>query len=230
MYDKILEFFFPTPRICVLCGQTLAKIGICLSCQEKYNQKKINLKQCRRCGTYGYCGDICDTCRNWPQYMIGNKALWPYEDEVREAVAAYKYRGEPWRVTVFAQALVSLLEEDVTWLVPVPLHKKRKQERGYNQSALLCKALSKLYPVQVANQALIRQVDTPHQVGLSKTERRQNLQNAFAPGPDFNKLTGHVILVDDVLTTGTTLRSCMTIVHKSKAEKLSSLTLAAGVH
>lgn len=224
-----LEFIFPTPCICVVCGNALDKLGYCAACRQREENRRHVYGQCKRCGTFGVRAQVCDACRNWPAYYTGNRALWPYQDDVRESISAFKYRREPWRCAAFAEAAAEILPADADWLVPVPLHTRRLRERGYNQSALLCREISRRTGIPVATHALLRVTDTPHQVGLSREQRAQNMAKAFASGPEFGKLHGHVVLVDDVLTTGTTMVFCMRILHRSGATTLSSLSLAAGI-
>lgn len=227
--SAFLEFLFPTPCICVICGTKQKQLSYCETCCDKNEWHREHYGQCRRCGTFGVRAEVCDTCRNWPQYYTVNHAFWPYQDAVRDSISAFKYRREPWRGRALAQAILQLVPSDASWLVPVPLHPRRFRERGYNQSALICDELHKMLGIPVAKHALLRVVDTPHQVGLSRAHRARNLAQAFAPGPELNQLQGHVVLVDDVLTTGTTMVYCMRILRQSKASQLSSLSLAAGV-
>lgn len=121
-----------------------------------------------------------------------------------------------------------LISESV--FVPVPLHKKKLRKRGYNQAELLAKGLGKRFGLPVVD-CLQRVKETKTQVGLSKEERASNSRNAFAFNPAFqNNLRGikQAFLVDDVVTSGATLRECAKVLKKAGVEKVWGLTLAHG--
>ncbi len=226
--DTVLEFLFPTPTICVLCGAIIDEIGYCASCAERFGSKRLQHGQCDRCGTFGVRGDVCDVCRGWPQYLCRVRSLWPYQDDVREAVAYYKYRNEPWRAPVYGDLLLSLLPEEAELIVPVPLHSSRLEERGFNQSLLLAERLAKRSGIPVCD-ALRRVRNTPHQVGLSRTARQENLNEAFAVRHK-QKIAGKtVVIIDDVMTTGSTIEHCARELHKAGVKKVYGLVLATGL-
>lgn len=223
------DFFFPNPEICVVCDRPLDALGYCSKCREIYTHKAHLHGQCQRCGAFGVRGEVCGRCRDWPRYYIGNHALWPYEGHVREAIAKFKYRSEPWRAQVFGGLLAERLPQEIEILVPVPLAPDRWADRGYNQAALLCREIAKHCDVVVYEEALVRKAGVPHQVGLSFTARKTNLKDVFEPGRDFYKLSGSVMVVDDVITSGATLAECIKTMHKKHNMHFRSITLAAGI-
>jgi ComF family protein len=110
-------------------------------------------------------------------------------------------------------------------LIPVPLHRRRERERGYNQSELLARELGQLTGVPVATEVLRRTMDTPPQVSMSgHRERRRNIANAF-------QCTGEVsgqrvLLIDDVVTTGSTMAACAAPLKAAGATSVWGLALA----
>jgi ComF family protein len=88
-------------------------------------------------------------------------------------------------------------------IIPVPLHKNRYRERGFNQSQEIAQILAKRLKVKLDIHSCSRHRDTAHQVGLSGEQRNENIKNAFSVSPNFN--TKHVAIVDDVMTTGSTV-------------------------
>jgi ComF family protein len=111
-------------------------------------------------------------------------------------------------------------------LVPVPLHKKRVRERGYNQSALLAKKLGKLRNIPVIDDCLVRQENTPPQARTNNLEERQlNVEGVFSCSDDSLK-EKRVILVDDVSTSGSTLNACAEVLKEAGAESVWGLVLA----
>lgn len=231
MWEKILELLLPNPSMCVLCESRAETLTICDGCQAQWQLFAMREGQCRRCGHYGTRAAVCDTCRDWPTYFTGNTAFLPYNEAVREAILRFKYHGEPWRADGFAVLFAERPAPAVDLIVPVPLHKARLRERGYNQSWLLAKQLAAVWQVPARQDLLVRVVNTRHQVGLSRHERAQNVSQAFAVPERAKKvLRGQrVLLVDDVMTTGSTLLACARTLHAAGVREVQSLTLAAAI-
>ena len=115
------------------------------------------------------------------------------------------------------------------WVIPMPLFKKRLQTRGYNQSALLAQAICKgLNLPRLNTQLLLRVRDTPEQVGLNRDDRVRNMQGAFALEPALAQqaLGQHMVLIDDVMTTGATLLAAAAPLLQAGAASVSALVLA----
>jgi ComF family protein len=111
-------------------------------------------------------------------------------------------------------------------LVPVPLHPRRRRERGFNQADLLAAELSRRADLRVAGAALVRRIDTPSQTGLSAAARRANVAGAFAVRRRAQVAGRVVVLVDDVLTTGATARACARVLVQAGATEVRLLTAA----
>jgi len=129
----------------------------------------------------------------------------------RELVHGLKYQGHRRAVVDLVEIARSAVVDgfclDGSVLVPVPLHPHRKRERGYNQSDLLAREWGQILSLKVEPNFLARVVDTSTQTKLDADKRRANLEGAFRPGRTFRKDVP-VVLVDDVLTTGSTLSAC----------------------
>jgi ComF family protein len=110
-------------------------------------------------------------------------------------------------------------------IVPVPLHRERLRKRGFNQAALLAHELSKQINLAMDDTTLVRHRATAAQVGLDVQQRRINVRDAFRCTT--NRLAGrHVLLTDDVCTTGSTLEACTAALHEGGADSVQALTLA----
>lgn len=231
MWKKLVALLLPNPSMCVLCESRTETLTICPACLARSQQLQAREGQCRRCGHYGTRAPVCDTCRDWPAYFTGNAALLPYSERVREAILCFKYHGEPWRAEGFATLFAERPAPTVDMIVPVPLHKARLRERGYNQSWLLAQQMAAAWEIPARQDLLVRTVNTRHQVGLSRHERMQNVAEAFTvPERAAQVLRGkRILLVDDVMTTGSTLLACARTLHAAGVREVQGMTLAAAI-
>lgn len=196
--------------------------------------------RCVSCRTGGAW--LCPACMDeilffeppWPAFMeeVGSlrdvRAAAHLSGPLRQAIHSFKYSGLRALAPVLGEMLFDCWDVDpwpVDIVVPVPLHPQRLRERGYNQSALLARELARHTGLRVAEGTLLRITPTPPQVGLRATERTENVRGAFRCRDD--ALTGkQVLLVDDVLTTGATLRACAEALAEGKVNAVWALTLA----
>ena len=145
-------------------------------------------------------------------------------------IVRFKFGGEFWLgrdILKRAQQSGWLPElgDGVDGVVPGPLHPRRERERGYNQALLLASALCKLTGWPLRARVLRRTRYTSQQTRLSANQRRDNVRGAFAPAGE-NLEGQHLLLVDDVMTTGATVSECAKVLKKSGASRVSVLTLA----
>ena len=197
---------------------------------------------CSRCGDTldraGY-SSLCRACRMAPPPFVKAVAYGLYEGGMREAIHALKYsRLHPAaRVLgkMLAQAIARLAAEapGEMLVVPVPLHRSKHALRGFNQARALAeealRALSKTHPewqLRLASSTLLRLRSTESQAGLTPRQRRLNVRGAFSVA-DAGQVTGkHVLLIDDILTTGATARAAAQALEKAGAASVWVATLA----
>lgn len=145
---------------------------------------------------------------------------------VADAIRRFKFHGRSDLVARFAALLVPRVPDGIDLLVPVPLHPNRLAERGYNQAVLLARPVARARTIALAARALARTRDTPMQSSLDRSARQVNLAQAFAVR-DAGAVRGRaVLLVDDVRTTGSTLRACAAALHEVGAARVIPLVLA----
>jgi ComF family protein len=185
---------------------------------------------------------LCGRCIRRPPAFAAARAAGVYEGALMQVLHLLKYGGKIQLARPLGRLLYDTLGRcqalaDADLVVPVPLHRHRFRERGFNQAYLLVREWPRLNrspaaggrPVTIARKALVRRRATAPQTGLGRRERRANLKNAFAPGPDaaLGRVRGrHVLLVDDVFTTGATAEACTRVLLAEGAGAVSVLTVA----
>jgi ComF family protein len=158
------------------------------------------------------------------------RSLYLYEGAAREAVRALKYNYLSALAQPMAQLMARYLEEEegieADLVVAVPLYGRRRRLRGYNQSALLARGLSRLCGLSLAERGLVRRRNTPPQARSVDAEaRRRNVADAFVA--DRRRVEGkRVLLIDDVMTTGATLDACARALRQAGAASVWGLTFA----
>lgn len=164
---------------------------------------------------------MCGQCAQDPPPVERTYALCHYAEPVDKLLLALKFHQRLAVATVFGELLAQrLLANDADIpdaLIPVPLHAARLQERGYNQALEIAKPLSKNLDVPVLRQTCIRIIATSAQSDLSRYERRANIQGAFAV---IDELPRHVAIVDDVMTTGSTVFEMAVALKEHGAERV----------
>lgn len=220
---RLLDLFFP--RRCMGCGRE----GRYFCAQCIAGLPRIGPPRCPRCGLHLPEGRTCSACVGQRFSLQGIRSAFLYQDPIRAALIAFKYRG----VQVIGEELATLLAQTLAAepipadvLVPVPLFLSRKLERGYNQAEILSRALSPLVGLPVAPDALVRTRNTAPQARLpSSAARQENVEGAFVAGPE--SVAGkRVLLVDDVCTTGATLNGCADALRTAGATVVWGLTVA----
>jgi ComF family protein len=170
----------------------------------------------------------CRRCRSHPLPLNGVRSAFVYDGAARDAVLALKFRGLAAVAPLIARLMADCLNDwnpPVHSIVPVPLSGHRRRLRGYNQSELLAKELSRLTGIPLARRALVRRRSTAPQARLAGDARRLNVVGALGPGKGLSA-SGGVLLVDDVVTTGATLDACARVLLGEGVEAVFALTFA----
>lgn len=224
-----LEIFFPTR--CLICG----KYGqeLCFDCAQNIEIIKTNL--CPECGKISTTGKYCDSCRRSKKPHLSQIIVATRYNvgPIKQLVSLYKYDGFRGLAKPLGELIVCRLKSlNISFndavVVPVPLYIKRKNRRGFNQSELLARHISKQLSLS-GGDALARNRDTVPQVSLKKNQRTTNISGAFACVDRELVCNKNVILVDDVVTTGATLEECGKILKENGARKIIGAVIARNI-
>jgi ComF family protein len=184
---------------------------------------------CPRCGRPQSSAMLCPDCLSWQAEIDGIRSPFQFEGVIRQAIHQLKYRNLRALAGLLAQLLNDYLVDNPVpgdVLVPVPLHRKRLRERGYNQSGLLAQELGKLANLPVVDDCLVRQRHAPPQARTATVDERQsNVADAFSCC-DLRLEGRQVLLIDDVSTSGATLDACAWALKEAGAISVWGLVLA----
>jgi len=232
--DTILDVLYPQELDCAVCGNKLkegAMNGICAFCINIL--PLINSNYCKRCGKpENNSGESCVECDGIQYYFDQALSVFEYSSAVQRLIFRFKYRNETQLSRVLGNFMAQRLREQKDWrydaIVPVPLHRKRQSERGFNQALLLTSAISQIVDVPVVENTLFRTKQTPVQAGLGRHERFANMKHAFSVSNNTRIKGKNIVLVDDIYTTGSTTSDCSRALLDAGALKVYVLTLATG--
>ncbi|MDP4203485.1 MAG: ComF family protein [Bacteroidota bacterium] len=213
------------PNLCLACNESLVggEESVCLSCLADLPYTNFHLRQ---------ANDI--EKRFWGKFPVENAtSLYFYKKATtgQHLLHALKYRGEKQLGIILGRQLGSNLRQssfynDVDLIVPVPLHPQKCRKRGYNQSECICEGISEAMQIPVNFSNLVRLIENPTQTRKGVYERWENTKGIFGL-VDVSVFAGkHILLVDDVLTTGSTLEACASALLQAENIKISVATIA----
>jgi len=212
-----LDLLFPPS--CGVCGT--GGSFLCLTCRARL--PAADGPRCRRCWAIT-ARAVCGDCAHSP--LDGARALYVFDGGARALVHELKYRSlhalaQPMAELLADSFLVEPFPADV--VMPVPLHRRRRRQRGFNQSELLARVLARRAELELDVRTLQRTRDTPQQTQTDdRTRREQNVRAAFSCRTSL--IGRRVLLIDDVWTTGATLRECARTLRQAGAASVWALT------
>ena len=235
----IINFILP-PR-CYICGKVLSEDkAICDDCISKI--EFLNGPICYKCGTPLFEQNeksskklLCGSCLKYKKNMLFRmmRSAYLYDDFSKKLILDFKFYDKTDLACILAKMLFvagkDIFSEGVDVIIPVPLHYTRLIKRRYNQSSLLANELGKLTNIEVDTCTLVKGRKTKAQVDCNGNERMINVKDAFYL-KDLNKLKDkRVLLVDDVLTTGSTLNECAKAIKAAKPKSIDALTVSRSI-
>ncbi|MBM4270617.1 MAG: ComF family protein [Deltaproteobacteria bacterium] len=234
----LADLVFP-PR-CLSCDVIVDyqnTFPFCGSCSNEIHF--ITAPLCSRCGIPfpGSAGGnhLCGDCITSPPPYSVARSLGRYETILLETIHRFKYHGKIATGKILGKMMAEfdypeLSIADYSLIMPVPLHPKRLRERGFNQSLILSREIIKKFPVMLDFMTLSRHIYTDPQINLGKVERESNVRGVFRVR-DARKIQGQkIILIDDVYTSGSTVKECARVLRNCNAAEVAVLTIARTVH
>ncbi len=220
---KTIERMLPA-QPCVLCG-TMSHDGLwCAACDAALPY--LDTPHCPLCALPTPGGEVCGKCLKQPPLFTGTAAVFSYAFPLDKLIQTMKYGEQLALAPAFATKLSLRVNNDALpdYVLPMPLHPAKLRERGFNQSLLLAATVARALGIKLLPDICQRVRNTPPQSALPWKERAKNVRNAFRCDLD---LTGkHVALVDDVLTTGSSLNALAKAVHHRGASQISAWVVA----
>lgn len=221
------------PSWCVVCNEELPwrdRVASC--CRRCWDAlPRIRTGQCRSCamvwsGEAG--GDLCIECQLDPLPVDWTATWGHYRGGLERLLHAFKFERHEFLADPLAGLLAGVVEEhphrDFDVIVPVPMHRRKERKRGYNQAELLAMELSKKLRVRCDPSLLVKTRERQTQSMLARNERAANVRGAFAASPRVDGRS--VLLVDDISTTGETLRACAADLVRAGASRVCAVAVA----
>jgi len=238
--EGILNLIFPDR--CFLCGSPVARVrdrGVCGNCWDEAVNLRLQPPWCPLCGLpfqmpLEDAGHLCGACSLQTPPFSGARSFGYYTAQLSRLVQAFKFErrrnlARPLASLLAAACLETWRREEFDLAVPVPLHPRRRRERGFNQAVLLAVALQEQLMLPYSEAPLSRTRDTLPQVGLSDAERSSNVKSAFRCKQPALVRNRRILLVDDVMTTGATAASAAEALLAAGARSVTVLTVARAV-
>lgn len=202
---NVLNLFYP--RVCAACGEPLVsgEDTVCLKCRYTLPKTGFELHSDNPVAKTFY-GRV-------RFHAVTSCFFFAKSGKVQHLIHQLKYKGDKEAGVFLGQQMGESIKEaplfqGIDYLVPVPLHPKREKQRGYNQSLMIAKGISEVTGIPIGDRFLVRAVYTETQTKKSSDERFKNVQDIFEVRHANELENKHILLIDDVLTTGATLEAC----------------------
>ena len=245
------DFVYPKKEKCFVCGKDLLLSEVSFLCSDCLEELDYTSNICKRCGREIEISKKikalknedkrslkCEFCSNNRDklYFEKNRSVFVYENLGRELIFHFKYFNKKELYLPLGELLSIYFKEyyskiDFAYIIPIPLYKGRKKERGYNQAALLAEIVAKNSGLNLAKDLLIRDKKTPPLYDLNRSKREALMNGVFTLNKGYSEfeLKGkNILLIDDIFTTGTTSNEASFVLKKEgKVNKIYVLTLAA---
>lgn len=216
IFQKLLDLIYP--QVCGICGKLNSK-SICNKC-------RIKLEKEYKFQTDNYEDDLSKN-------FIEHNYFFKYQNEIRSLILALKFQEKPYvykTITYFLKNMQKSFENLKKYdiMIIVPISNQRKKDRGYNQSELVAREISKIINIPIAKNILFKTKNTIPQSSLNKQQREKNAKGAYGVANITKLYNKKILIIDDIYTTGNTVNECANILIKkgTKRANIGVLTLA----
>lgn len=224
--NNLLELFFP--RLCICCQDRLnsEEKHICISCLYNLPRTDHLVSDNNKLEDF-FAG-------RFPFERIASFAYFVKGGSLQKVIHELKYHNNP-KLGIFIGNLCGKeisrtgYAENIDIIVPVPLHKKRLHKRGYNQSLMIAEGIAEIIGKPIQSDNLIRRINNPSQTKNSRYERWINTEGIFETKDPSLFQDKHILLVDDVVTTGSTLEVCAKLILNSENSRISIFTVGSAI-
>ena len=232
IFETAIVFLYPAK--CRVCDDFLGVAFMPYICADCWQDIQfLEPPWCDICGTLGVNG-VCDACATSPPRYGQLRAVALYQTTLQQAIHLFKFEKKKG----FARHLIQLINAHIPadcdvatydFILPIPIHKKRLRERGFNQATLLADGIAEAAGVRVLTDTLVRKRHTVAQSSLDREARQQNIVGAFdVVEPDIIR-GKRLLVIDDVFTTGATIREAVSELWTADPAEIDVLTLARTV-
>lgn len=234
--ENIVHLLFP--RRCPICDNVMfssvfLEAELCCSrCRSvpEYVKEPV----CKKCGKpmEDERAELCYDCKKHPGAYVQGKALWVYKDQVKQSMYRFKYQNRQEYARFYGSEIVRVYGDwmkrsGIEAIVPIPLHRAKKRQRGYNQAELLAREIGRRTGLKVYPDLLKRVRKTKPQKKLNDAERKNNLKKAFKTQENKVQLN-HILLVDDIYTTGSTINEAALELRRAGIEQVYYVSVCIG--
>lgn len=230
----LLDLIYPRNIYCILCKAPIdkhEKYSLCEKCHKKINWVHSTCIKCGKMIDSSNNINVCYDCINSNHLFEKNISCVVYDQISKTLVHDLKFNNKTYMAYHMAEIMYDkLISEDILidYIIPIPIHKNKLAQRGYNQCELICEYLSERSLIQLENNTLIKIKETLNQNELHRKDRLINLKNAFEVKENLNIKDKNILLVDDVFTTGSTINACCESLNKLKPKNIYSMTFSIG--
>jgi len=228
--NNFLNILFPEKcPVCLKQSNDHAIAPICTDCWQDIHPWEGPV--CQKCGKPLVSDQsiVCEDCIVDEPAFKHAVSYGLYDGTLKKAINLLKYYGLKRLSTPLSDFLLHGKFPEADAVIPVPLHEKSLRQREFNQSALIANNVAKHAGIPLILDCLIKEQDTAHQVGLHSKERRKNIKNAFNVKHRDRIKEKTILLIDDVITTGATIRECSRVLAKAGSGDIHVMTLAHGI-
>ena len=205
---------------------------MCTKCAEKIEY--IEEPRCKKCGKpiHREEKEFCYDCEKGKSFYEQGRSVWLHKGPVKWSVYQFKYHnrriyGEYYAEEMYRLYGAKMKEWGIETIIPVPLHKRRRRKRGYNQAEILARHLGRLSGIPVDTKCVMRVRNTKPQKMLNHKERKRNLKDAFRVVKQ-RGIAQNILLIDDIYTTGNTINAVARVLIEKGARKVWFLTISIG--